>query len=135
MRSLIEDERKQQEIEIPPDGISLDLLRAIYRNSSLPLTTRIRCAIAALPHEVPRLMVAAQVTENDFATLLDCRLERIKQLKAAPVIDAKASTSRNQTAIGRPQISPVLISNDAGLMPVVELFSVPAIGSASPVNG
>jgi|SRR5262245_35598211 len=89
MRSLIEDERRQQEIEIPSDGISLDLLRACYRNSSLPLTMRIRCAVAALPHEVPRLAVTAQITENDFATLLDRRLEQMKQLKAAPVIDAK----------------------------------------------
>jgi hypothetical protein len=89
MRSLIEDERKQQEIEIAPDGISLDLLRACYRNSALPLTTRIRCAMACLPFECPKLAVTAQITEQDFATLLDRRLERIKQLKATAVIDAE----------------------------------------------
>ena len=83
MRSLIEDEsfKKPQEVEIPADGISLDLLRAVYRNSSLALTTRIRAAIAALPHEVPKLAVTAMVSEQDFATVLDRRLKRIEEMK------------------------------------------------------
>jgi|SRR5262249_21041231 len=90
MRSLIEDEgsKKSQEIEIPSDGISLDLLRAVYRNSSLALTTRMRAAIAALPHEVPKLAVTAVMTDNDFATLLDRRLKRIEEMKAK-AIEAK----------------------------------------------
>ena len=70
------DERKQQEIEIPADGISLDLLRAVYRNSSLALTTRMRAAIAALPHEVPKLAVTEVVSEQDFATVLDRSVNR-----------------------------------------------------------
>ena len=96
MRSLIEDEsfKKPQEVEIPADGISLDLLRAVYRNSSLALTTRIRAAIAALPHEVPKLAVTAMVSEQDFATVLDRRLKRIEEMKAnaieaTPVIDGE----------------------------------------------
>ena len=84
MRSLIEDEgsKKSQEIGIPNDGISLDLLRAVYRNQSLALTTRMRAAIAALPHEVPKLAVTAVVADNDVATLLDRRLKRIEEMKA-----------------------------------------------------
>ena len=87
MRSLIEDEgsKKLQEIEIPSDGISLDLLRAVYRNPSLALTTRMRAAIAALPHEVPKLAVTAVMTDNDFATLLDRRLKRIEEMKAKEI--------------------------------------------------
>ena len=47
-----------------------------------------------LPHEVPKLAVTAQVTEGDFATLLDRRLKRLETLKlleanGAMVIDAK----------------------------------------------
>jgi len=83
MRSLIEDDWKQQEIEIPADGISLDLLRAVYRSNQLPLTTRMRAAIVALPHEVPK-------SEQDFATVLDRRLKRIEEMKlieAKPTID------------------------------------------------
>ena len=75
------DERKQQEIEIPPDGISLDLLRAVYRSNQLPLTTRMRAAIAALPFESPKLAVTAVVSEQDFATVLDRRLKRIEEMK------------------------------------------------------
>jgi hypothetical protein len=84
MRSLIEDEG-QQEIEIPSEGISLDLLRAVYRNPSLALTTRMRAAIAALPHEVPKLAVTAVVADNDVATLLDRRLKRIEEMKAKAI--------------------------------------------------
>ena len=81
MRSLLEDAPLPSEIEIPPDGISLDLLRAVYRNSAIPLSVRMRAAIAALPHEVPRLMVSAQVTENNFAELLDRRLRKMEEAK------------------------------------------------------
>ena len=94
MRSLIEDERKQQEIEIGPNETSLDLLRAVYRSNHLPLTTRMRAAISALPHEVPRLAVTAVVSEQDFATVLDRRLKRIEEMKGkaiegTPLIDGK----------------------------------------------
>jgi hypothetical protein len=94
MRSLIEDERKQQEIEIGPNETSLDLLRAVYRSNHLPLTTRMRAAISALPHEVPRLAVTAVVSEQDFATVLDRRLKRIEEMKAnaiktTPLIDGE----------------------------------------------
>src|SRR6516162_5702952 len=78
--NLFED-KKQQEIEIPADGISLDLLRAVYRNNQLPLTTRMRAAIAALPFESPKLAVTAVVSEQDFATVLDRRLKRIEEMK------------------------------------------------------
>ena len=82
--NLFED-KKPQEIEMPADGISIDLLRAVYRNSSLPLTTRMRAAIAALPFETPKLAVTATVSENDFATLLDRRLKRIEEMKAKAI--------------------------------------------------
>ena len=83
--NLFEDKRPQ-EIEVPADGTSLDLLRAVYRNNQLPLTTRMRAAIAALPFEVPKLAVTAMVSEQDFATLLDRRLARMAEAKANPQI-------------------------------------------------
>jgi hypothetical protein len=81
MRSLLENEPRPSEIEIPPDGISLDLLRAVYRNSSIPLSVRIRAAGLAIPYDTPRLMVTAQVNENNFAELLDRRLRRMEEAK------------------------------------------------------
>jgi hypothetical protein len=69
------------EIEIPLNGNSLDLLRAVYRCSDLPLTTRMRAAIAALNYELPRLQVTAQISENDIATVLDRRIKRLQEMR------------------------------------------------------
>ena len=63
--------KRDEAIEVAPDGTSLDLLRAIYRRADLPLSTRIRAATAALPHEHPKLAVTAMVTSGDFAIQLD----------------------------------------------------------------
>ena len=99
--NLFED-KKSQEIEMPADGISLDLLKAVYRNNQLPLTTRMRAAIAALPFESPKLAVTAMVSEQDFATLLDQRLKRMEAMKAdaiearpQPQVESEASNVKN----------------------------------------
>ena len=73
-------QEKPREIDIGK-GMSIDLLRAVYRNPSIPLPVRIRCAVAALPHEVPRLQVSALVNEQSFAEILDRRLKRIKEIE------------------------------------------------------
>ena len=73
-------------IEIPPDGLSIDLLKAVYRSNRLPLPTRMRAAMACLKHEVPVLMATAVINEKSFAELLERRLKRIDQ---AAVLQAK----------------------------------------------
>ena len=92
MRSLIEDEDPEA-IEIPPNGISLDLLQAVYRSNRLPLHTRMRAAGMAIPYECAKLMATAIINENSFAELLEKRLKRqqqqIEQAKPAPQIEAK----------------------------------------------
>ena len=70
------------------------LLKAVYQNPEVPLSVRMRAAMACLPFEVPKLAVTAQITEQDFATLLDRRLKRLEEMKlieanGAKVIDAK----------------------------------------------
>jgi hypothetical protein len=60
------------------------LLKAVYQNPEVPLPVRMRAAIAALPFETPKLAVTAQVSESDFATLLDRRIEQMKLIEAKP---------------------------------------------------
>lgn len=71
---------------------SLRFLRAVYLDANLPLTVRMRAAIAALPHEVPRLMVTAQVAENDFATLLEQRIKNYQRIIEAQPLPMPPST-------------------------------------------
>jgi hypothetical protein len=90
MRSLIEDGRPDT-IELGPNATSLDLLRAIYRNPNAELTMRIRCAMACLQFEHPRLAVVAQVTDQGLAELLDRRLAKLKAMEqnGSKAIDGK----------------------------------------------
>jgi hypothetical protein len=81
MFSDLFEEKRETGLELSPNATSLDLLRAIYRSPNAELTMRIRCAVAALPHEHPRLMVTAQVNEQSFAEILDRRLKRIKEIE------------------------------------------------------
>jgi hypothetical protein len=69
--------RQQENVEIGPTDLSIDLLRAVYRANHLPLTTRMRAAISALKHEVPTLGISVVVNDDDIATRLDRALARI----------------------------------------------------------
>jgi hypothetical protein len=71
------------ELEFPSNGMSIDLLRAVYRNPSIPLPVRMRAAIACLPHETPKLAVMGLVNEQSFAEILDRRLKRMAELEAS----------------------------------------------------
>ena len=81
MFSNLFEDRKQQPLELPPNATSLDLLRAIYRSPHAELTMRIRCAMACLQYEHPKLAVVAQVTDQGFAELLDKRLAKLKAME------------------------------------------------------
>jgi hypothetical protein len=101
MRSLLEDAPRPSEIEIPPNGTSLDLLQAIYRNPAMPLHTRMRAAMSCLPHEHPKLGITFQASETDFANLLDQRIKRYQQMKlithqpqATPAVEVKPQLPR-----------------------------------------
>ena len=91
MRSLLDDEARVSEIEMPPNGTSLDLLQAVYRNNYLPLPTRMRAAMACLPFEAPKLLATAIIDERDFASILDRRLARISEQK---LIEARPTSDK-----------------------------------------
>jgi len=59
----------------------------VYRNNSLPLPTRMRAAIAALPHEVPKLGVQLNVSDDgSFAARLDAAIARsVKVIEHQPL--------------------------------------------------
>jgi hypothetical protein len=82
---------KPKEIELPPDGTSLDLLRMVYRNPSLPLPVRMRAAISALQYEHPRLAVVAQINEQSFAEVLERRLQNMERINNGDggIVEAK----------------------------------------------
>lgn len=67
------------------EGDSLDYLQSIYRDPSLPTGARMRAAIAALPHERPKLAVTAHLDGRDgFGARLEAAIAR-----SGKVIDLK----------------------------------------------
>ena len=66
----------------------LDFLKAVYMNADLPLSVRMRAAIELLPFTHPKLAVTAVVSEQDFATLLERRIQNYERVKNGGLIDA-----------------------------------------------
>src|SRR5262245_52808882 len=77
-RSVEEDDP----LKLEPNAMSLEGLQAIYRNPGLPLTTRMRAMMAAVPYESPKLIATAIVNEGSSAELLERRLKRIELIEA-----------------------------------------------------
>jgi len=96
-----------ENVEIGPNGLSLDLLRAVYRNNQLPLTTRMRAAISALKHEVPTLGISVVVNDDAIATRLDRALARIAATNNQNVVNG-AATIPEPTIQPEPRPSPPL---------------------------
>ena len=91
------------EIEIGPNGTSLDLLQAVYRDPSIPLPTRLRAAMASLKHEHPSLGVSVVVNDLDIASRLDRAIERTNRMKlieATPVTEVADGGNRATPADG-----------------------------------
>jgi hypothetical protein len=95
----VQEEKKKDEIEFPENGTSLDLLRAIYRNPSLPLSTRKSAAAIAIQFEHPKLGVSVNLPWNeDFADRLTRAVERssrvMKMINPPKIIDQSPSPDR-----------------------------------------
>src|SRR5262249_22535002 len=90
--------KDDKQLDLGPTASSLDLLQVVYRDPSIALTTRMRAAMACLPFETPKLAVTAQITEQDFATLLERRLKRLEEMK---LIEANGGKLINAKPIGK----------------------------------
>jgi len=99
--------RQQENVEIGPTDLSIDLLRAVYRANHLPLTTRMRAAISALKHEVPTLGISVVVNDDDIATRLDRALARIANANNQNAVNGTA-TEPEPTIQLEPKQSPTL---------------------------
>ena len=77
-------------IDLAPGETSLSFLRKIYRSPAQPMSRRLRAAMAALPHEHPKLGIIATTNMNGdtFAAMLDRAIERsgtaTKQIEHQP---------------------------------------------------
>jgi len=82
---------------VPVKVSALETLKAIYQNAEMPLHTRMRAAVAALPFESPKLAVTAVVTTQDFAERLEkakARSDAVRLLPARPVEPAQSFKRR-----------------------------------------
>ena len=79
--------KPSSEIEIAANVTSLELLQQVYRNPSLPLSTRMRAAATALPFEFPKLAVTASFNGEAFADRLEKAFSRsAKVIEAEPIL-------------------------------------------------
>ena len=85
-------------IKLEPDATSLTLLQAIYRSAAIPLTTRMRAAIAAIPFEHPKLAVAVHVEAGDFADQLERAVERTRKVLTITPNDNVSSDTANASS-------------------------------------
>src|SRR6516165_9478360 len=93
--------RMNGDLDIGPNGLSIDLLRAVYRDPGQPLHTRMRAAMACLKHEVPSLGISVVVNDADIAARLDKAIERIKAAEAK-TINGEASAVETKPAAPSP---------------------------------
>jgi hypothetical protein len=71
----MEYETKEAELELGPNGTSLDFLRKVYRTSRQPLSVDAGAAIA-LPFESPKLSAIAVLNGGDFSERLERAIAR-----------------------------------------------------------
>ena len=88
MNDLVDRRRWREAIDDPDEALTF--LQAIYRNSEVALSVRMRAAIEALPYEKPRLAVTANITGADFASMLDRAIERSGKGREVKQIEGNA---------------------------------------------
>ena len=97
--------QKDKQLDLSPTATALDLLEAVYRNPAQELHTRIRCAMACLPFQSPKLLATAIVNEGSFADLLDRRLKRLDEMKLVEADGAKVIDAPPQPVETKPPLA------------------------------
>jgi hypothetical protein len=72
---------------------ALEYLQSIYRNPSEPDGRRMRAAMAALPFETPKLAVTTNISNENFAAMLDKAIARSR----VPQIELKGRAGGNRS--------------------------------------
>jgi hypothetical protein len=91
-----------EQIDVGPDAKAHDVLIAIYRNAKMPLHTRMRAAIAAIPFESRKLIATAIVNGQSFAAILERRYLHMRKMQ---VIEApKEPKPKPDPAPARPPL-------------------------------
>jgi hypothetical protein len=88
--SMLDLPMKLLQDEAAPDGeTALELVQEVYRNKLMPLPTRMRAAVEALPYENPKLsaVAVASMSGNDFAQALDRAIMRSRKLIEGKAIE------------------------------------------------
>src|SRR5262249_652264 len=70
----IGEEQRKDPLGLPAGATSLEFHQAVYRNASLPISTRQRSAQAALPFEYQKL--AVKMNMRNFVEELEAAIER-----------------------------------------------------------
>src|SRR6516164_11402468 len=111
--------RMNGDLDIGPNGLSIDLLRAVYRDPGQDLHIRMRAAMACLKHEVPSLGISVVVNDDDIATRLDRALARI----AATNNNHANETVTHEETITEPPIEPEPQPSPPLPAPLTRLYS------------
>ena len=83
-----DDVNTELTVSLTDNSPSYALLKAVVMATDQPLSRRIRCAIAALPYEVPKVAVSAGGLNKDFAAHLERARLRASGGSAAPALIA-----------------------------------------------
>ena len=73
----------------PEATTSLDLLRSVYQDPTLPLATRMRAAALALPFEFPKLSVTASVKGRGMANAIEAAYRKVHAPQTQKLIAAE----------------------------------------------
>jgi hypothetical protein len=95
-----EPPKRDEPLRLQENATSLDLLREVYRSPEVPLSVRMRAAIAAAPYENPKLAISHLVHHTgDFADRLDRAIERTRAIRnGTPMIEGKVEAIEDGSA-------------------------------------